>query len=206
VIAKAAVPGRVKTRLSPPCSPEQAAALARAALADTLAAAGATAGVDRRVLVLDGAPGPPVPPGWEIIPQRGGGLADRLAGAFADTGGPALLVGMDTPQVTPALLEHGLAALAMADAVLGRAPDGGFWAIGLQTPDPAVFAGVPMSVETTGAVQARRLDELGLRAVALPELRDVDDIEDARAVAALAPDSAFARALAAVEPGLEAAA
>jgi glycosyltransferase A (GT-A) superfamily protein (DUF2064 family) len=80
VIAKAPVPGRVKTRLCPPCTPDEAAALARAALEDTLEAA-AGAGAERRVLVLEGQPGPWLPAGWDIVAQRGNGLAERLAAA-----------------------------------------------------------------------------------------------------------------------------
>ena len=197
VLAKAPRAGRVKTRLCPPCTPAEAAELARAALLDTLAAA-PPAG--RRVLVLDGEPGPWLPPGWEVLPQRCGGLGDRLAGAFADVAEPALLVGMDTPQVTPALLAAGLARLAHADAVLGPAPDGGYWAIGLRRADRAVFAGVPMSEARTGAVQRARLAALGLRTAELPTLRDVDTIADARLVARAAPAGRFAAALAAIEP------
>jgi rSAM/selenodomain-associated transferase 1 len=199
VIAKAPVAGRVKTRLCPPCTPEEAARLARAALEDTLAACDLAAGGARRVLVLAGRPGPWLPPGWEVVPQRGAGLAVRLAAAFEDAGAPALLVGMDTPQVAPALLADGLAALAGAEAVFGPATDGGYWAIGLRAPDPAVFAGVPMSRAYTGAIQRARLAALGLRTVDLPALRDVDDIAAARAVAAEAPGSRFAAALAEIE-------
>lgn len=198
VIAKAPVAGRSKTRLTPPCTPVQAAALAAAALADTLAAVLATA-ASRRVLVLDGAPGPWLGvPGLEVVAQRGAGLAERLAAAFEDIGEPALVVGMDTPQLTPQLLAEALAQLDRADAVLGAAPDGGYWAIGLQAADEHVFAGVPMSDRRTCAVQRERLRVLGLRTHELPELRDVDDIEDARAVAALAPAARFARTLAAM--------
>ena len=204
VIAKAPVPGRVKTRLTPPCTPTQAAALARAALEDTLAAATASRRAARRVVVLDGEPGPWLPAGFEVIPQRAGGLAERLEGAFADAGGPALLVGMDTPQVTAGLLDAGLEALAAdgVDAVLGTALDGGYWAIGLRTADPHVFRNVPMSVETTGAMQAARLAALDLATVALPPLLDVDTIADARRVAAEAPGSRFAAAFAAIAPDL----
>ena len=198
VIAKEPAAGRVKTRLCPPCTHEQAAWLAEAALADTLAACADTGA--RRVLVLDGRPGPWLPDGWTVIPQRGDGLAERLAHAFADAGGPALLVGMDTPQVTGLQLRAGLTALEAADAVFGPAPDGGYWAIGLRTPDPAVFARVPMSRVFTGAIQRARLAALGLRTVDLPALRDVDDIAAARAVAAAAPRSRFATALAALAP------
>ena len=73
------------------------------------------------MLVLDGPVGDWLAPGIEVVAQRGGGLDERLAHAFADVGGPALLVGMDTPQVTPGDLARGLGALAApgVDAVLG---------------------------------------------------------------------------------------
>lgn len=205
VIAKAPVPGRSKTRLTPPCTPEQAAALAEAALVDTLhAVLGTPAG--RRVLVLEGEPGAWLPDGFEVLPQRGDGLDERLAAAFEDVAGgaapgplepPALLVGMDTPQLTPALLSAAAGALVSpgVDAVLGHAPDGGYWAVGLRVHDPGLFVGVPMSTESTGRDQEARLREHGLTVSLLPELRDVDRIDDARAVAALAPDSRFARVL-----------
>jgi hypothetical protein len=194
VIAKAPRPGRVKTRLCPPCTPEQAAALAEAALRDTLTAVAATP-ADCRVLVLDGPAGDWLPPGFLLRRQRGDGLGERLAAAFADTGGPALLVGMDTPQLTPSRIAAGLAQLRRADAVLGRSTDGGYWAIGLRTPDPRVFDGVPMSREHTGAMQLSRLKALGLRIRELGELRDVDTFADARAVAVAAPGTRFAHAM-----------
>ena len=199
VIAKAPAPGRVKTRLTPPCTPEEAAQIAAAALADTLAAALSARGAARRVLVLDGAPGDWLPGPIEVIPQRGEGLAARLAAAFVDVGGPAFLVGMDTPQVTPELLDAGLATLESADAALGPAPDGGYWGIGLRRPDAAVFRDVPMSAPDTGAVQRARLAVLGLRTTTLPPLRDIDTIADAHAVAAAAPASRLAAQLRRVE-------
>jgi rSAM/selenodomain-associated transferase 1 len=204
VIAKTPLPGRAKTRLSPPLSLEEAATLAEAALADTLAAAGAAATGGRRVLALDGRPGPWLPAGWEVLHQRGDGLGERLANAFADAGGPALLVGMDTPQLTPALLGASAAALRApgVDAVLGPAADGGYWAIGLRRPDAAVFLGVPMSSPTTLAAQRRRLRALGYRWLELPELRDVDTYPDALAVASAAPSSRFARSLGGVRGAL----
>ena len=197
VLAKAPRPGRSKTRLCPPCTPRDAAALARAALADTLDAVLATPAA-RRVLVLDGPVGDWLAPGVEVVAQRGAGLDERLAHAFADVGGPALLVGMDTPQVTAGDLARGLERLAApgVDAVLGPATDGGYWAIGLREAQPRAFLGVPMSTAWTGRAQHERLRRLGLRVALLPALRDVDRIADARAVAALAPAGRFARALA----------
>ncbi|WP_428957029.1 TIGR04282 family arsenosugar biosynthesis glycosyltransferase [Streptomyces sp. cg35] len=198
VIAKEPRPGRVKTRLTPPFTPEQAASLAEAALADTLDTVAATP-ADRRILVLDGAPGPWLPPGFDVVPQVAGGLDARLAAAFAGCAGPALLIGMDTPQVTPELLS---VDLADGDAWFGPAADGGFWALGLATPDPALLRGVPMSTPETGAAQRERLVAAGLRVRDLPELRDVDTADDACAVAALAPGSRFAARLARCTPAV----
>ena len=197
IIAKQPVPGKVKTRLVPPCTYEQAAALAEAALTDTLHTL-LRVPARRRVLVLDGRPGPWLPPGFEVVPQRGGLLDERLASAFATVRGPALLVGMDTPQITPDLLSVDWDG---ADAVFGPAADGGFWALGLRAPDPGLLRGVPMSTARTGAIQRARLVTAGLRVADLPELRDVDTAADALTVAQEAPQSRFAartRELAAV--------
>lgn len=204
VMAKAPVPGRVKTRLCPPCSAEEAAALAEAALVDTLTAVAATPAAWRAV-ALEGDPGPWLLPGFRTFPQCGAGLAERLGAAFAVTGGPAVVIAADTPQVTPGLLGPVLAALdsAGADAVLGPTDDGGYWALGLGRADPRVFAGVPMSHPATLARQRARLVELELAlAPDPPTLRDVDDMADARAVAAGIPGSRFAAALATVEARL----
>lgn len=207
VIAKAPVPGRVKTRLSPPCSPEQAAQLASAALADTLAAVRATP-VRRRVVAFDGDPRLADMHGLDVLPQRGATLGERLAHAFADACAgpgarlPTLLLGMDTPQVTPELLTSALDALSRTDAALGHAPDGGWWSLALRnTSHAAVLAGVPMSLDDTGARTERALREQGIRIALLSELPDVDTFDDALQVAAQAPDSLFARALATVLSG-----
>ncbi|WAX77295.1 TIGR04282 family arsenosugar biosynthesis glycosyltransferase [Streptomyces sp. KMM 9044] len=189
VIAKEPRPGRVKTRLTPPFTPEEAAGLAEAALADTLGVVARTP-ARRRVLVLDGSPGPWLPAGVEVVAQCSGGLDERLAAAFAQCDGPALLIGMDTPQVTPELLT---VDFADCDAYFGPAEDGGFWALGLAVPDPALLRGVPMSTPDTGAAQRRRLAHLRVRE--LPRLRDVDTAYDAEVVAGAAPGGRFAARL-----------
>jgi glycosyltransferase A (GT-A) superfamily protein (DUF2064 family) len=198
VIAKAPVPGRVKTRLVPPLTAEEAADVAGAALADTLRVADAVP-ARHRLLAFDGVADGWLPAGWRSSPQPAGGLDRRLAAAFEVAGpGPALLVGMDTPQARPAQLsafdpEH-------YDACLGPASDGGYWAIGFRDPRRAARAvlGVAMSTAHTGTDQLRRLDRLGLRVQSLDELTDVDTIDTAEQVAALVPGSAFAAALARV--------
>jgi uncharacterized protein len=200
VIAKSPLPGRVKTRLCPPCTPEQAAALAEAALADTLAVI-ASVPADRHVVALDGPVGSWLPPGFDVVAQVGAGLAERLGNAFAQCRGPAVLVGMDTPQITATLISTAIETVSRpdTDAVLGPALDGGWWAIGFRDPDPRAFRGVEMSTDRTHDQQLARLHELGLRTRALAPLRDVDLFPDAIAVAALAPHTRFARTVATLE-------
>ena len=197
VIAKEPVPGRVKTRLTPPYTPQEAAALAEAALTDTLHAVLA-APARRRLLVLDGVSGPWLPSGFEVVPQAAGGLDQRIAAAFRHCGdGPALLVGMDTPQLTPELLSG--VGRNGPDAWFGPAADGGFWALGFADPARAasLVRGVPMSTDRTGAILRRRLAEAGMEVADLPVLRDVDTASDAAQVAACCSlGSRFAAALA----------
>ncbi|GAA4567253.1 TIGR04282 family arsenosugar biosynthesis glycosyltransferase [Planotetraspora kaengkrachanensis] len=198
VIAKEPVAGRAKTRLTPPYSPAQAAQLAASALEDTLRAV-AQVPVRHRVLALDGLPGSWLPPGFVVISQRHGGLDERIAGAMADAHRlhpvPVMLIGMDTPQVTPELLTSSMETLAEHDAVYGPAADGGFWLYGRRVPDPATMLGVPMSRPDTGTVLLHRLRR-ECRSVGLaPELVDVDTAADAALVAAEAPWSRFAAML-----------
>ncbi len=201
VIAKEPRPGRVKTRLCPPCTPDEAATIARAALAATLETARSTPGV-HPVLVLDGRPGPWLPPGIPVVPQSRGTLADRLGAAFAGASGPTLLLGMDTPQVTPGDVRATRDALLApgVDATLGLTADGGWWTVGLRDPQVPAFAGVPMSTPATGCAQLARLRALGLRTRLVGSAVDVDTMADAIVVARAMPDSPFARAVAAVEP------
>ena len=192
VIAKRPLPGRVKTRLTPPFTPEQAAALAAAALHDTLAAADAVPAA-RHVLLFEGDPTGWVPAGWDVVEQVEGGLDARLTAGFVTVagGGPAVLVGMDTPQITAAdlpTLPEG------TDSCLGLATDGGFWAIGFADPSraTAVIPDVPMSTDRTGVEQHRRLRAAHLTVLDLAVMTDVDDETTARSVAGLAPGSRFA--------------
>jgi hypothetical protein len=199
VIAKEPVPGRAKTRLTPPCTPLQASTLAAAALTDTIEVVAQIPAV-RRVLVFEGDARRFVQDGFELVRQRGEGLGQRLAAAFEDVGAPALLIGMDTPQLTCRVLQDAVRALDQpgVDAVLGPAQDGGYWSIGFSSPTPGAFADVPMSRECTLSRQRARLAQLGLRVREQVRLRDVDTIEDARAVADEAPDTLFAKALAGI--------
>jgi uncharacterized protein len=183
VIAKTPEPGRVKTRLTPPLGADDACAVAWACLADTLAAAAAVP-AERHVLVLEGEPGSWMRDEFEVIAQRGTGLAERLANAFADVAATAIVIAMDTPHVEPRVLADALGALDSHDAVLGLAEDGGYWIIGLRAgvDYATVFTGVPMSTDDTGAAQLARLRALGLSILLVETMRDVDTIEDVQAI------------------------
>jgi rSAM/selenodomain-associated transferase 1 len=202
VLAKEPVAGAVKTRLTARWSAQQAADLAAAALADTLSTATSWARGEA-TCVLAGRSGPWLPPGTPVVPQVAGSLGERIAAAFetafAAAAGPVLLVGMDTPQLTHRHLDTALAALADADAVLGPAQDGGWWLLGLRAPATDAIVEVETSRADTGALQRSALVSRGLRIADLETLTDVDTPEDAAAVAAEIPQSAFARAFQALE-------
>jgi glycosyltransferase A (GT-A) superfamily protein (DUF2064 family) len=190
VIAKAPAPGRSKTRLTPPCTPEQAAAIAAASLGDTLDAARRVP--DTRVVVaLDGAADGLDLAGCTVVPQIEGEFGARLAAACSDAMAgddlPTLLLGMDTPQVSPELLTRCLDRLEAAGpgtAVLGPSTDGGWWALGLHSAASArVLARVPMSRADTGACTRTALEDTGVTVAGLPTLTDIDHFPEALTVA-----------------------
>ena len=208
MVAKAPVPGLAKTRLTPPATPEQAAEIAAAALLDSLDAVSATPGAVP-VIAMTGELTNAVRCDELrsrlrtafVVEQRGTTFADRLANAHADAaahfpGLPIVQIGMDTPQVTPALLVSTAAALDDADAVLGPAVDGGWWVLGLTNPAAArLLRGVPMSTPDTLRDTWAALVDAGLRVGKVAELSDVDTIADALLVAEDIPDSRFAVAV-----------
>lgn len=210
VLAKAPEPGRVKTRLCPPATPELAAAIASAALLDTLDATAGLPGdtvvalTGNRAAATGAAELAAALDGLGVVAQRGDGLAARIAAAHADAlarhpGRPTLQVGMDTPQASTALLSRCADRLTEpgVDAVLGPANDGGWWVLGLRDPlAAAALHGVPMSTAETGDRTLDALRAAGLRVVLAEPLTDVDTAAEAVAVAAQVPGSRFARAVA----------
>jgi uncharacterized protein len=192
VIAKEPRPGFVKTRLCPPCSPEEAAALATAALLDTLDAVDQLVLTARGIgvvleptLVFDGDPRDWVRSGYAVIAQRGGGLEERLAHAFGDLG-PGFIVGMESPHAV-ASIAGALRAVQAGEDAIGLAEDGGYWVIGLGHVDPLrvvdLFHNVPMSASNTGLAQLTRLHSLKRSVYLLPQARDLDTIADVEVVA-----------------------
>lgn len=194
VVAKEPLPGRVKTRLVPPLTYAQAAELASVALVDSLRTA-STLPARQHLVVLDGDPGGWLPPTWRWTAQSTGGLDARLSDAFSHAAGPALLIGMDTPQLrVEQLVEFDPDRY---DACLGLAKDGGYWAIGFADPAHAssAISGVPMSTSRTGEAQFQRLRARQLRVQLLETLEDFDTFDAAIRVAAVKPAGAFAHAV-----------
>ncbi|MGZ4450799.1 MAG: TIGR04282 family arsenosugar biosynthesis glycosyltransferase [Nocardioides sp.] len=221
VVAKAPVAGRVKTRLGADVGMALAADLAAASLLDSLRACREAVGAEHCHLSLDGDLADAAradelraaTAGWTVHRQHGEGFDERLVRAHLDThlearghpGGPVVQIGMDTPQVTPALLLAAAAATAGHDAALGPAEDGGWWVLALRDPRyAAALGGVPMSTPTTHDDTRAALIRSGASVTATATLRDVDTVADADAVAADAPASEFARAWRGVRPEADA--
>lgn len=190
VVAKAPVPGLAKTRLAAAVGDQAAADIAAAALLDTLDAVSGTDAA-ARVVALAGDLERACRSGeirdrlddFIVVPQRGTGFAQRLANAHADaaevTGLSVLQIGMDTPQVTAALLEECGHALVDTDAVLGMARDGGWWVLGVRaTRTAACLAGVEMSTPRTGAETLAALRGTGSAVTLVAELADFDTVDD----------------------------
>lgn len=195
LIAKEPIPGRVKTRLHPPLTLEQAAELAAASIADTIHAVRGM-DIERRILLYEGIVPPQGSEQYVVTPQTTGTLDQRLGAIFDQTAGPTVLIGMDTPQLKASDLAAAIAPWPSGiDAWFGPSTDGGFWALGLNAPSGDLIRGVPMSRDDTGAIQLQRLEDAGLTVGMLPTLTDVDTFQNALDVAAMNPTSRFATAL-----------
>lgn len=181
--------GAVKTRLSPALPAELSLALHRAMVADTLAAARAS-GADRRILYWGDAPDPPppgeetpaLPPGFEVRPQRGADLGERMANAFAEmlqgSSDRAVLIGTDCPDLGPAGIAAAFRALESRPVALIPSRDGGYALIGLALPAPGLFERIDWSTEQVLAQTLERARTAGLVVRLLEPLADLDTPED----------------------------
>lgn len=114
--------------------------------------------------------------------QVAGGLGERMAAAFAQAfaegGGPVLIIGSDCAQLTPAIVEQGIQSLETHDFVIGPAEDGGYYLIGMREFHPEVFQNITWSTEE---VLPQTLAIIGSRKWShhlLPVLSDIDYEED----------------------------
>ncbi len=156
IFAKEPTPGQVKTRLSPPWSAQQAAALSECFIRDTLLAASAVDGVDRYLFIT--------PPGsasffrklchggFEMVVQEGRDFAQRCAHSLrvaAERGYEQIVqIGTDTPQIRAFDIQHGFDGLASHDMVFGPTRDGGYYLLALSKLDTGLYDGVVMGQRT----------------------------------------------------------
>ncbi|HEY8567525.1 MAG TPA: TIGR04282 family arsenosugar biosynthesis glycosyltransferase [Beijerinckiaceae bacterium] len=184
VFAKAPVPGYAKTRLIPRLGAEGAAKL-QARLIDHTLRTAAAAGLGP--VTLWGAPDTDDPllkaaalrTGARLVPQPEGDLGARMLAAFAAAEGPLVLIGTDSPCLTPRDLRDAAAALATgADAVIAPAEDGGYALIAAARLWPTFFADMPWSTAEVAEETRRRARKAGLTLVSLRTVWDVDTPAD----------------------------
>lgn len=183
IVAKAPASGRSKTRLVPPLSSSQAAALHEALLLDTVDACRSEAS-DVRILgssAADAAELAALVPEVPVEPQRGTGLADalRLAVEHHTPNGSVAIVSSDVPGIPRGSLRRAFSALADgADIVLGPAFDGGYWLVAMREPQQAPFTEIPWSTPAVLGVTRQRCRAAGLELVELTRWRDIDTLVD----------------------------
>jgi hypothetical protein len=190
IFAKEPRPGQVKTRLSPPLSPEAAARLYHCFLEDILDEM--VRAPEVRLAVAFSPPSARgffrrmAPPETILFPQEGADLGERMARAFARgfaAGfGPILLRGGDVPDLPAAVVSEANAVLAagQAQVVLGPATDGGYHLVGLTEPQPALFRGPAWSSSTVLTDTLSLARQLDLRVHLLPPWADIDTFDDLR--------------------------
>jgi rSAM/selenodomain-associated transferase 1 len=193
VMTKAPRPGRVKTRLIPPLTPNEAAALNACFLRDTTTAissaivSGKVSGRKAGGVAVytpvgwEGAYADLLPPDFDLIPQRGGSFGERLWFAVEDLfkcGFDAVcLIDSDSPTVSAATFAHAMEILRSSreHIVLGPSDDGGYYLIGLKKPQREMFEGIDWSTERVLEQTKARAKEIGLAVKLLPMCYDVDD-------------------------------
>jgi rSAM/selenodomain-associated transferase 1 len=185
IMAKAPRAGKVKTRLAPPLTLEQSAALNICFLRDTAANIATVEGAAGLICytpvgdeeAFDGL----LPKTFALIPQRGDGFGERLllaAQDILDCGfGAVCLIDSDSPTLPHTALKAAVNMLAQDGdrVVLGGSDDGGYYLIGLKQPHAAVFDRITWSTASVYQETLERAAEAGLTLIELPLWYDVDD-------------------------------
>ncbi len=188
VVAKRPAPGQTKTRLSPPLSPSQAAALYECFLRDTLDLVRQVPGVKRAIAYLPGGERTyfsHLAPDFELLQQEGLDLGPRLDNAlshYLQMGyRKAVIMDSDSPNLPASSLISAFAMLEEeADAVIGPCEDGGYYLIGLKRPCHRLLREVRMSTPDVTANTLNLATEENLQVGMLPSWYDVDDYRSLR--------------------------
>jgi rSAM/selenodomain-associated transferase 1 len=197
LFAKQPIPGQVKTRLTPPLSPEQACQLYRIALqemVERLLAAELPLVIcyaGRRDWFSEAFPGLP------LFEQAGDGLGVRMSNAvqalFAAGAGPVLLAGSDSPDLPVPLVDEALVQLLTTDVVTVPCRDGGYAIIGLRRPTTELFAEIPWSTSQVLEATRQRSQLLGLTYHETEFWHDLDEVADLQQLVARSPESQTAQ-------------
>lgn len=190
IFARRPIPGKVKTRLSPPLSPREATDLYQCMLEDVLENTSVLCNVDR-LLFFD--PGDDAEvffqeryPGPRLFPQQGDGLGERLEHAFGVAfamGYDAVaVIGTDSPDLPSGHVRDAFRCLEeeKADVVFGPATDGGYYLVASRKPHCGLFRGIPWSTGEVLVKSERNADSLGLTTVRLEVWHDLDTVDDLR--------------------------
>lgn len=188
VFVKEPSPGQVKTRLAQAIGAKAAAELYRLLTEEVLRRTAPTGSEYRRLLFF--APPQACPaiacwlPGETLVEQGEGDIGARMAAALEEAfrrgARRALLIGTDVPSLSRELLIEGFASLEEHDLVLGPAQDGGYYLVGLDRPQPALFRSIAWSTPSVLATTVERAGVLGLSVRLLDTLGDVDTVADLR--------------------------
>ena len=188
LMAKAPIPGTVKTRLAPPLTLEQAAEFYRALLLDQLEHLTALRSVDLYVAYTPGDAAALIesvtPAAYRCFPQRGDDLGERMTYVFAALWRRGhrnvVLIGSDLPPVPLETLYGAFAQLSgdPSRVVLGPSRDGGYYLVGMNQPAPQIFSGMTWSHERVLAETTEKLIDLGIDFRLLPEWFDIDTVGD----------------------------
>ncbi len=185
IMAKAPRVGKVKTRLAPPLTLEQSAALNICFLKDTADGLAKVSGAEGMVCYTpagdEAAFDDLLPAKFKLIAQRGDKFGERLLAAAEDIlacgYGSVCLIDSDSPTVPKAAFEQAVAELAREGdrVVLGPSQDGGYYLIGLKRAHAAVFENITWSTASVCEETIERAREAGIEVVRLPLWYDVDD-------------------------------
>jgi rSAM/selenodomain-associated transferase 1 len=186
LFAKHPAPSQVKTRLAAATSPEWAAQVAAAFLADLL---GLLPSINaRRIVAFSPADARPyfaaASRHFELVPQGDGDLGCRLERFFvaqlAAGAEAVIVVGADSPTLPLAFIEQAFDRLSSSDVVLGPATDGGYYLLGCARRVPPIFDNIHWSGSTVLAETIVRLAGVSCRLSLLPPWYDVDTVDDWR--------------------------
>lgn len=188
IFAKWPEPGKVKTRLSPPLTPDESAELYRCMLLDTLDATSGIVGIKR--LIFFGGPAQRaadfrmMAPDADVYRQRGKDLGERLAAAFETTFANGFrrvaVIGTDSPHMPPERIPEAFSLLngGSADVVIGPTEDGGYYLLALNKPHLGIFHDMPWSSSKLLHETIWHAEKIGLRPSQLLPCFDLDRVED----------------------------